>query len=193
MALMGLPMVMVGASGPTTLLSDTFTDTNGVSLDAHMMDVGAGWTLVAAAVVEVQSNRAEVQNSNEGIAHADAGQADVTMTATINLGTSGTTGLSARLLNQQNYWLIGISTSNAFSIFERSGGTYTSRASSAPSISAGVDYAMSAVTLGSTISATLDGGNDINYASASFLQAETDFGLSLRSINDKADTFLVTA
>ena len=61
---------------PGTVLTDTFTDTDGVSLDAHTPDSGGAWVEVADTTWQIQSNKCQNNSTGLGIAVLDVDQGD---------------------------------------------------------------------------------------------------------------------
>ena len=88
-----LLMGLGGAAGVpsgTVLLQDSFTDGDGTSLDAHTMDVGAGWT-ERVGVWEILTNKAVVTSNAGDYYHATAGagQADYEVECDFTLPLTG--------------------------------------------------------------------------------------------------------
>lgn len=50
----------------STLLQDTFTDTNGTALSSHTMEVGSGWTLGGTAAITIEGNSASIADGGWG-------------------------------------------------------------------------------------------------------------------------------
>jgi hypothetical protein len=166
----------------TILVQDSFNDPNGTSLDAHTPDVdveGGGW--IEWADYEIQSNRA-VANGGQYSAVIDAGESDVIVTATMRTDFAGgrEVGLVVRASDNTHYWMVQLRpTDNKFWLLERNGGSYTERASSTSvAINIGTEYEVVVRCDGQTITATMDGGNEISYASASFNETETLHGIT---------------
>lgn len=192
---------------PAALLLDRFTDTNGVDLAVHTMDIGSGWTILTGAVL-IQSNKGDSSSTTDNTfarAVADAGQADVTLTCdvtTLGVGAGdGGSGVILRATDNNNLWYLdvvpGTGGSGQFRLVERNSGTDTVRASSTPDIINATAYAFAAVLSGTTMTATLDGSNSITFSS-SFNATATKFGLNGRkhvgiAAGTKFDNFQVTA
>jgi hypothetical protein len=92
--------------GPTYVLHDTFTDTNGVHLHDHTMNVGAGWTAGTDFVI---SGNKLVNTGTGGVvlrSIAESGKADVDVSAVINMGTSlmYTVMLYLRYVDSSHWW-----------------------------------------------------------------------------------------
>lgn len=184
------------SSGPTTYLQDSFTDTNGTNLNAHIMDVGPGWT-IDAGTFDIQSNQGRVTSAGVSVASADASHADVTATVkTTVAGVSDSPSLLIRETDSNNHWIAAIITTSSFDLYEVNGGSFTQRATTLFVATLNQQYTIRAICSGASISCTLDGANNISYGSATFNQTATRFGI--RS-NDGAgtnflwDDFLVTS
>ena len=182
-------------AGP--IIYDTFTDTDGVSLDAHTPDTnspGNPWVELNG-VWEISSNRVIFNAApNWSQAVIDAEMADLTVEAVCRLtGTYGG-GLIVRLSDDNNFWLLQIdNNSDTLILYEINGGGATNRAQAAVSIAINTDYAVKMTTSGTTITAWLDGANEISYNSATFNQTSTRVGLAQNSGQAVFDDFTVTA
>ena len=176
------PYRYVGA--PTTLVSDTFTDTNGTDLAAHAPDVdlvGNGWIESQSGRMDIQLNKTRVVNSQQGIdwrARIETTESDVviSMDATI-----GSTGGGVYILLRDNggsaFWLAGYAPFlTELVIYEYNAG-FTKRASTSLAVTIGNTITLEATASGTTISLTADGANLISYGSASLNETVTDHGI----------------
>jgi len=105
------------------------------------------------------------------------------------------TGIVARWSDNNNYWLVSHNVEDQeFRIWEKNVGTYTKRASAAVALAGGTYYDIEAELDAQTITATLDGGNQISYGSAALNETETIHGMQLQRANadDRNNDFLVT-
>lgn len=121
----------------STLLQDTFTDTNGVNATAHTMDTGPGWvqdaTFTGAFLVE--SNKLQLPTTGRGVVVSDAGATDYT--ATVDLVIGATSGdfpaewvFVFRYADADNCWraqVTGPATGATVAIVEVAGGAATTR------------------------------------------------------------------
>lgn len=175
-----IPIQMFTVVVPMVLLVDTFTDTNGVNLTAHTMDVGGGWT-AGSGSFEISGNRATAGPPFSDMFYwADAGQTDYTLTCTVTMGASGSSicDLVVRVTDKDNLWLIEPFTDDdTFTLYQKTAGGYTQRSSASVTISHSTSYVIEVVTNGNTISATLDGANSVSYGSATQGNASTLCGL----------------
>jgi hypothetical protein len=191
------------AGGTTTYLLDHFTDANGTQLTSHTMDTGPGWTQYegTAANCTIISNQADLPDNPDTLASdAGGGHSDVTESVKAivqggNVGNGDQFGLVGRLTDANNYWLLMLDGNGNWVIYEKSGGSFTSRASTTLTVSSGT-FTLQGVYSGATITATVNGAHSINYSSATSNQTATKFGL--RSVNssgahEKFDDFQVTS
>lgn len=182
----------------TVQVSDSFTDTTNTALDAHTPDTdvgGGGWTEVIGTDWTIQSNAAN-SGTADATASIDCGEADINLSCEAdNSGLSDlagqSAGLAARISNSSNFWAIVINdTGNTFRIAEKNAGTYTTRASASVTINSGTFYTLTAQLSGATITAQIDGANEISYGSASLNQTVTVHGIKTRRPFDRIDDFL---
>lgn len=183
----------------TVVVQDTFTDTDGTSLDVHTPDTqfSGGWTEVTGNW-GITGNQASIGAARDNAnATIQTGEADCTITvealsAVTSSGGTRDTGIAARHSDTNNYWRIGINDfDEIFRITERNGGTNTTRASTSVTINNATYYTVQVVLNGSTITATLDGANEISYGSATLNQTATVHGIVMRGTTDRVDDFLV--
>lgn len=179
--------------GNTVLLRDTFTDTDGVTLAAHTMDVGGGWTMHVGTWT-VASNKARADGTGGSVATADAGQANVVVTAdvTVDLTSSALNGLVARYTDANNHWIAGVDTGGQLYVYEMAGGSLVLRASAAHGMTDGQTYAFTMTCSGTTIAANANGAT-ASYGSASSGLSATRCGPRAGSSTTfRADNFEVT-
>lgn len=166
------------------LLRDTFTDANGTLLTAHAMDVGPGWTLHEGTCPTIQSNRASLAG-DVGCVCSDAGRADVVARSTASVGTADANHVIAvvvRCMDGNNFWQAALFGNGFFAIYDRTGGTFTMHAStSLGALTVGVGYTIEVTASGASITATVNGGNQISYGSATFNQTVTHHGIRIFS------------
>lgn len=93
----------------------------------------------------------------------DVGTDTCTITCDITIGTW--TSMLVRYSDVSNHWDVGLFTAGLY-IRERTGGTATTRASTARSYTDGATYAVTIVLTGTNIEVTAD-GTTVSYASAS--------------------------
>lgn len=182
------------------LAYDTFTGTNGTSLDAHTSDTsgpdsqtvtGRSWTEVVGDW-DIQSNEANPDGA--AIATCDPGDADVVVDLTVNGGTGGQPGIVLRYKDSNNYWYLQADrANNQLELHEVNGGVDTVRANTAVTINDSTDYNLRAICDGQTIDGYLNGGSKITYSSAVLNETETLHGLYADHAECEFDGFLVFA
>lgn len=188
--------MMRGGGVSPYLLRDTFTDADGTNLNGRAVEEGsatpATWTVNNGAY-NIQSNRANQTGTvDPTMATADAGQANAATSVVGNLaGQHNGIGSLLRFSDNSNHWLADLNPVG-FQLFEVNGGGYTSRASSAGSFPASADHTIAATCNGTSFTASVNGGNGINYTS-SFGQANTRFGIKTSKSGQRMDDFQVTA
>jgi hypothetical protein len=185
------------------IVHDTFTDTDNTMLSSHTPEVcpsgstwGGGTTTTKILIIsnELVGTNGSLTGGHCGI---ETGVADCIVTATIKAhsvsgGTGGyqwrlpgikvrcnTAAYSTSYSDTQSYYLICIdSYLDKFYILEKaSGNTWTAQASASVSIDYTSAYVIKATLSGSTITATLNGANEISYASATSNQTSTIHGV----------------
>lgn len=206
--------MLLGAGGGAsqvapTLILDNFADTNGVLLTDHVIaptnTPATAWANLVGTQ-DIQSNRATLKTITGAICGAvvDAGEADVTVSGIINIGSTIVddhygTGFILRATDLNNLWWCVIRRIDTnFSLYERNASVDTVRATIDFTPTVNTEYALEVVCSGNTITATLDGANQIQYASATFQNTATLFGirhlvLNLPVTKPYVDTFQVTA
>jgi hypothetical protein len=199
----GILQQQVVGEAESQLVTDTFTDSNGTGLSSHTPDVdsvGGGWIedFGSGADIQILSNKAEqtdnVPTYPGGVAFIDVGVADCSLSgvwrSNPTFGTNG--GMVVRATDKDNGWYIRLQNAGVFEILERIAGSDTQRASVSPTVNLNTDYTITVQLSGTTITAQLDGGNEISYSSASFNQTETKHGIHLRRGGDKFDNLSIT-
>jgi len=191
-----------GGGGATILVEDTFTDTNGVLLSAHTPDtdtVGSGW-IVEQGTPVIVDNKVEANGVDTTFIRCsiDSGKADVIITCDIEVASEQTTQqVILRFTDGNNRWFVQITANtgveDTFNLLERNASVTTVRATTSGFfVVTGQIVTIRVVASGSTISATLDGGNEISYSGATFNQTVTKHGLGLRGDEIRtADNFKV--
>ena len=170
------------AGGPTTLISDSFTEGTDTTIPSHSPEidvVGNGWVYRSSTDNGFISEGFGVMVNSTGssttnVYTIDSGQTDVDVTCTMNLTAGDNNGIVVRAASATQYWAAIIQLDNTFIIFEFP--SLTVRASTSVTISENTDYTVRMFTSGNDISATFDGANLITYNSATYNTA-TDVGL----------------
>lgn len=166
---------------------DTGTGTNGDDLATHAMDVdpdGNDWT-EQVGNLEIQSNKI-VTTGGAGIADFDSLIADFVYRVQVTTPGAGTTpgGLVIRAADytgaSEDYWYIKITpgtVGNDFEIIEFAAGTETSRATANVDFATSTAYAITVIADDEDITAFVDGGDEITYASAASGKTVTRHGI----------------
>lgn len=181
-----------GGGGPTTLISDAFTDTDGTNLSAHSISPtntpATSWSILSGAF-DINSNRARQTGTGTIVAVVDAGQADVTISCVLRmLSTSDSPAIAFRCSDASNFWIATLVGGATFDLYEYNAATLTQRATTPFVHTINTNYTLQVVLSGTSITATVDGGNQITYGSATFNQTATKHGL--RSNNGSANEML---
>ena len=197
---------LLRSNSSRVLISDLFIDPTGTNLANHLISPinrpATAWTNRNSSAFQIMSNKAGILTVPAGQpkvnATLDAGVSDYIITCTINYGNAGSSspGIITRYAVTDNVqYLVVISDStNEFSIYEWNGSTFTSRATTTIAIAANTSYALVITCQGSTITATLDGANQISYASATVNQSSTLLGMrDSESSNNTWSNFTVSA
>lgn len=187
--------------GVAYYLRDTFAGTNGTSLPAHTMEVGAGWTNLTGTW-QIQSNRATpatlvstaARTTVAGNTQSDY-WAQVTFRFSNLTGVTPTCGLNVRYADLNNRWSIGLSGSSLF-LSELVGGSSTLRKNYAFTPSINTDYVVRVKCKGSRILVWLNGVLRLVWNTATSSQTATGIALTYSepssSIVATFDDFSVT-
>jgi len=118
-----------GAFG-TTIVSDTFTDDNGVSLYSHIPDVdtvGNGWvSKLVTGLAEIQGNEVEIPATDGEQAGIDTGVSDGEVSVDFTLADDGSTVnliFRASLSNWSNRWQVVLTAVDDVELYEFPSGT----------------------------------------------------------------------
>ena len=177
---------MAGSGAPaapviTTVVYDTFTDTDATALNLHAPDInvaGNPWVPVSTVIT---SNKADGTSTYNG-ARILTTLSDCKITFDCdNTGDAATSDRDSGIRLRRNAtgrWQVTISKySDVFRIVEYDG-NYTVRTSASVVIGTGT-HTLVAIANGQTISATCDGANDITYGSAAAFLTEKEHGMAL--------------
>jgi hypothetical protein len=172
--------LLSGAGG--LLILDRFVDANSTALASHAIapinKPGTSWTAQAGSYT-IQGNKASTTGSpaNPGaVATCDCRQANSTVTCIVQ-ATSALCSIGVVLRwGGGNFYLVQLSTSNSFDIFDWNGAAFTNHATTAFTMDTNPHTIVAQIS-GTTITATLDGANQISFASASVNPTSTLVGL----------------
>jgi len=149
-------------TGPTVILLDDFTDTNGTLLASHTPTptpvVGVPW-VVGSGGFWIQSNVCQVIAGGSGqYATYNVGITDFVLTFTIMPGAA-TSAIGAwfRFSDFNNNWFLEV-TGGTMSVYSAVGGSYTSMGSVSCSYAAGVAFTFTITCTGSSLTITTSAG-----------------------------------
>ena len=174
----------------TSLIQDTFNDTEGTALAAHVIapvntpstswTVHAGTWIISGNQVKktAAANTYQSASVNAGIANAD-------VSAVVY---EQNTGIVARLTDDNNYWMLLVTDTSGIYIFEKTGGTFTPRAVTAATVSFPVTARF--VVNGTTLTGYVN--DKIVTFTSSVRQSATRHGLAIYPANAIADNFVVS-
>jgi len=164
----------------SVLLKDTFTDTALTLLDggsAHVMDVGAGWTVNPGGNLQVNPSLQLdlVIGTAPSRCWAESGRSDVSSASVDvqSLAANGA-GLAMRISDQNNSIEFRLSTSTG-RIIKRNAGAETVLATQNVSLNSGTKHTVACVLSGSSLTGTFDGANILT-ATDSFNSTVTKHG-----------------
>lgn len=162
--------------GSATVVSDSFTDPNATPIDSHTPEIGGPWTILAGAPT-IESNMLRLDLNEE--CAIDTGRSDYVLTIEAKPNSAGTlTRIVFRRQDASNYWYVQIDPNNdQFILVQMALGLPTTHDLVSISLSGGVWYDIVVTLDGSSILATLDGANNLEFTSSAYL-TETVIGMS---------------
>lgn len=166
---------------PGVTVYDTFAGVDAAALTAHTPDkapAGAAWAHANGAF-QLTSNRAafaSVGSPAFALTAIESGKADCVVSGIVQRNHAGYAALAVRVIDKENYILLSINAANQFQAIRRFANAASILATVAVTISVNTDYAIEVTLSGTSIVATLDGGNTINTSYAN-LTAATKHGL----------------
>ena len=174
-----------GTAASNLLMSDSFTDTDAVTLPNHTPtyrhdSVTASWVDNDVGIT-IESNKAS-DNDVTGASTIDVGNANVTLAVTMIIqgGGNGFNGLAFRLQDATHFWIDGCDVVNdKVTIWENNGGVWAERGGNANgsfNFTAGETRTISITVNGTSISVSIDDVVSATATSAVF-QTETKHGL----------------
>lgn len=183
------------------IVEDQFIDIDLTSLHLHSPDVapgGAAWTELQGDWI-ISGNRAiNTLAANNARALIDAGVADeIILSASCAHNTGSTSvqrdvGLVIRADLADTWYQVGFNEfSGVFRIVEVNASVFTEVASVSVAIAPDTFHTIVATVSGQTITATLDGANEISYSNASLNQASTLHGIRGRDPTTQFEWFLI--
>jgi hypothetical protein len=184
------------AVGPTVLVLDTFTASNGTNITARSPDIntaGGGWTAHSFGYAITTNRAVTTAGSMQGsLASVNAGAAAVRVSADIIMNTQGQ-GLGMNVTDVNNLWIAWMDgNAKTLDLYEMTAGAATKRAGTARTQVAGDAFTIAVERVGNTITVT-EGANVISYASATAHASVTRHGIRTNSTGGSHDNFTVTA
>lgn len=184
------------------IVLDLFTDTNGTALASHSPDVdteAGGWSALLGTP-EIQSNKLTTDTpSTLGYGYIEAGTSDVVMYATVNFSASSPTKAGAfvcRVVDSDNYWLLQITapqTGKEVTIYDKTGGSFTLRASTDDALNLNTDYPVIAISDDEEMRLIFRHYTTISYASATVHKTATKHGAGTNDTAAAVDNFAIFA
>lgn len=202
---------LTSTAAPAFLIQDTFTDIDGTLLIAHTPDidtVGGGWITyqwadaTPLAVAEIQSNQCSMNSAASGdrvVCVIDSGAADITVSAKVQFtAASSDCGIMirhSRTVGNRNDG-IGIrlknTGTNTFSITEILNNAPSDLATVDVVLNPSTEYTVEVIATGTSVTATLNGGNQISTALATLNETVTTHGFYRLQADIFVDDFEVS-
>lgn len=161
---------------PTAL--STFDAPNSTSLDAITPEVGGGWT-EHIGDFDIQSNKAEADGTVQSQATVDSLLANCIIDCAIVIDdTTVAHGILIRYIDNNNFWFFLYDNFPEVRLIQRELGGNTVRATTViAALGDGTIHDFRAITDGNNIDCFLDGGDKTAYASATFNNTATRYGI----------------
>ena len=176
--------------GNASLVSDTFTDVNGTSLDLHTPNASPGTAWVEySGTWEIQGN--EVTQTGGAAVHRvaaiDAGASDVDVTVTFVTIVGADAGLVVRVTDDNNHYMLQI-LATTFAFYKKEAGAFTLLASASATIANG-DVVMVRAS-GNNLAAFQNEVERVTAVDATF-PTQTRHGIRQYSGANSMDSFLI--
>jgi hypothetical protein len=171
------------------LILDSFTANNGTDINGRTPSPtnvpGNNWA-IGRGTLDIQSNQANVAAAGaitpRSTAYVDAETANAVVQVVVTPVAGSFSGICGRVTDVANMWAVVVDVNNdTFTIVEWASSNDTIRATANVTITAATPYTIRVTFNGTSITATLNGGNSINFTS-SLYQANTLFGILERSV-----------
>lgn len=176
-----------------TVVSDTFTGTDGSLLSLHVPDVGqtkGGWAVTGSAPAPTlaQGVVQVVAGAGQALATVDAGIADIDMSVDVRVGTAPLAGLAFRLMDANNHLLLVVN-GDTLQFYRVQGGARELLASQALGTTGpGSTHRLGVRATGSTLQGWWDGVLTVK-ATDTFQLKATRHGLAWNPASDATTTF----
>jgi hypothetical protein len=175
--------VCINPTNLTTVLEDSFTDTNGTALTSHTMETGPGWSAVTGTF-EIQGNKAVPDSdANDDQITTDAGVANYILTATVTNRFVASTNEDAaniafRWSDSSHFWLFYPSgLGGEATLFENTGSGNVERLGVAHPFVDNAAYQIKLLVNGASITCYIDDELIFVYNLARTNAETTDIGL----------------
>ena len=172
------------------LASDTFDRTDNASLgNTDGGSLGSlAWTESNADGFSIESNKLKAL-ATDRTAYIDVLDADIVVSAVLNLKAGRSLGIVARLSDNDNYIMAYLREgAEKLVLYSKEAGSYTVRAEDTVTVNADTDYTVALSCVGTAIVATVNGGTPVPWTS-SFNQAATKVGLYSGDANGDGSNF----
>jgi hypothetical protein len=197
LALALLAPIDLNAARLAVINADTFTDTNGTSLDAHTPTTGGGWSESVFTVWEIQSNTAKEVGSGSGWAYAVVESSDASVAVDVDIAIPNVSdyaySITVRWTNNTNHWRADVLRTSSgtplLRIVEVNAGSETTRDSDTIGAVSGTTINLKITTNSDTIEGYIDDALTSSYASASFNNTATIHGIALFTGFERAGSF----
>jgi len=189
-------LTMLGsyAPYPGVYVYDKFTDTNGTSLDAHILDKPKSvlWSEVVG-VWDIQSNQANIATiDGYALAVLESGKADCTVSVIVKSAVNSIIYLILRYVDVNNWLAVYINNPlDRAGFVQKVSGSVTLLPFEAFTVTTGSDYVLSAILSGNSIKYYVDGVLKVDSTNNNFLTA-TKHGLLCEAALQKFDEFQVS-
>ena len=195
-----------GGGGPTTIVSDAFTGTNGTSISGRAPSpttAGSNWVINSGAWT-IQGNQARQSTHGDVnyLLSVDCGVSDGTISADVVIPNTAlfsfAAGVAFRVVDNNNYCIAALSADGTFTVYKVETGTPSQigTQSTGNTITPSSTTSISVVLSGTSIIAKIDGVTKVSTASV-FQSTATKHGLYTYSgstgfTTQEFDNFLVT-
>lgn len=194
-------LLFASSGGISSLVSDTFNDTDGVLLENHTPDIdsfGGGWSSTFSLYstpedIQINNNRVQTPGATGtkvGASVIDSRSANVIISGdivTINQNSLGNNGIIFRYTNANNYWLLDGLNGGAWRLIEVTGGSSNTRDTGGSCVH-NTAYSLIITLSGNSISAVIVDEVTLSYTSASHNNA-TIHGISQTQANPGKSTY----
>ena len=182
--------------GVSVLAMDSFTDTTNVLLENHVAQKGGVWTKQLGEM-RIDTNKLKETAGSGGSKYTqNLGRADLVMEIDYTVDTTGYNGFVYRWVDVNNHWYTWVHNNGQIYLYEKTAGTPTVRANSAPGHSPGDNVHLKLTLLGDSMTFAISGDHtgSINYSS-SIRNTATIHGIDLNTFSPwdgRLDNYIAT-